>query len=94
MGTITTVCHAAIKAGQGYEGTMQDIVRQVCSFLVITGNTQDGFKVEYAVRGYVSEQKMYVRECWTYEEVYNDALRTIYKELPQYGYRLYRDIGF
>ena len=92
-GTITTYSRAAVKNGVGYEGTTSEIVLQVCNDLRFIGSSTAGWTVYYSITGYGTSILSYT-EGWTYDEVVKDASLTIFNKLKDYGFRLYRDIGF
>ena len=93
IGTITTKSWCAVKDGKAYEGSRADIVGETCRVRVCA-KPAGGWIVHYWFNGPYESDILEYSPLWNDpEELRRDINRSLFSKLPNYGYRLYRDVG-
>jgi hypothetical protein len=90
-GSITTYSYCAVKLedNKAFIGTKEEIVFQICK-IEIKENNIPYFKV----KGFVEERGCNYSDEFTVEEIKKEVIERIWKHLPYYHYKVFRDIGF
>lgn len=90
-GTITTTAHCAFNpvTGKGACGSKRDIV-----FALGHMDFDSLGRLTYKHPGFKEITLHSYSDQWLTEEKWKDAAASVYQRLPEFGYRLFRDIGF
>jgi hypothetical protein len=89
VGTVTTHSYCVVKDGKAFEGSRENILSQICKYRI-----DENRRVHVKFDGYTEVRLISYAEVFTYDEICKDMIEVIFSKLPNYGYRIYRDIGF
>jgi len=87
--TITTISYCVVKEGKAFEGTKEGIVSQICTFKFDNKN-----QLVVQFKGFNPVVYHSYNSEFTEKEMYKDAIKFIFNKLKDYGYHIYRNIGY